>query len=55
MILEEISGGELGRIMGGALFLNFFSKNTQEMNIVQSWKKNLGFRPYIHLEHILFF
>ena len=25
------------------------------MNIVQNWKKNLGFRSYVHFEYILFF
>ena len=33
---------ELSNIVGGTLFLKL-SKNSQEINIVQSWKKNSGF------------
>ena len=39
MILENIQGGALDSLVDDALFLKFFPK-TQEMNIVQIYKKN---------------
>ena len=55
VILEEILGWWARQYHGWRIISQTLSKNSQEMNIVQSWKNNSGFRSFIHFEHILFF
>ena len=51
MIFMKYQDGELD----STIISQTFSKNLQEMNIVQSWEKKSGFRSYKEFEHILFF
>ena len=55
VILEEIPGWWARQYRGWRIISQIFSKISQEVNIVQSWRKNSGFPSYIHFEHILFF
>ena len=52
VMLEEIPGWRARQYRGWWIISQALSKNSQEMNIVQSWKNNSGFRSQTHFEHI---
>ena len=54
VILEEILGWWARQYHGWGIISQTLSKNSQRMNIVQSWKNNSGFRSYIHFQHLIF-
>ena len=54
VILEEIPGWWARQYHEWRIISQTFSKNSQTMNIVQSWKNNSRFRSCIHFEHLIF-
>ena len=54
MILEEIPGWLVRTYRGWRIISQTLSKNMQEMNIVQSYKKNSGFRSYTLRTYLIF-